>query len=425
MLFPGQGNVPPRAMDRLVRTYNRLRREGVPLEAIQLTLRQQIAALAGGSGIASYGVGKIFERVVNYDGSSFRNWPSSARAKRTREPTSTPPNKQPRMVQPRLRAEPMEVDDGVDNSKALVATASAERSGQSTRLGGIKGSGETPISPYDFVQIGIPKVATTKLPFRKILKKQSVAAKDRCLTYAVRMNSIYDILGDATYTADPSAVADTTTGTVETPKWRAYFADKYQYYSVLGCDYKVSFRIRPETAGAYPKRSLPVSNDFAVYKYECGLQRPPNEIGSVLIPHAWKILHTGVEYKKLPGPKFTTEITATDGVPGTSSWEANTQGWTTFQGHVGVGDIKHEVTEDELQQRWHKMTEVPPTPELLVFHIQEDEFYSNSDTGDYELDVIIEVTYLTQFKDIKAQYQYPTQATAFAAIANTALAGQE
>lgn len=412
-------------LQRIWRSWNRLRRQGLPMNVIQNRLQAEIKALLGAGAVSSYAVGKMIEQVISYDG-SFVNRP--ARAKGLKRLRGTEPdlekNKKPMDRDPRgPRGREFNRGDGdVDmEPQATVATATAERKGFSTR-GPAQGHGETPISPFDFVQIGIPKVSTTKLPYRKTVIREALAASDATKVLAVRMNSIYDILGSGTYAADPAAVADAVSGTIETPKWRGYFADKYQYYTVLGCDYKIKFRVRPESAGPYPANTLPTCNDFAVYMYKCGLQRPPTNVGSAIIPHSWKILHTGVDYQRLPGPKYITTVGSTGGTVVNTDWDGNTQGWTTFSGHIGIGDIKHEVTEDELQQTWHKMTEVPPTPELLVFHIQVDEFNTNATTA-YLLDYVIECTYLTQFKDIKAQYQYPTQETAFAAISAASIGG--
>jgi hypothetical protein len=414
-------------LQRIWRSWNRLRRQGLPMNVIQNRLQAEIKALLGAGAVSSYAVGKMIEQVISYDG-SFINRP--ARAKGIKRLRGTEPeldkNKKPMDRDPRgphgreyIRKGDGDVD--MEPQAAAVATAVPKREGFSTR-GSAKGHGETSISPYDFVQIGIPKCATTKLPFRKIAERQAITVAQTPLVLAVRMNSIYDILGSGTYAADPAAVADATSGTVETPKWRGFFADKYQYYTVLGCDYKIKFRVRPQSGGAFPGPTLPNCNDFAVYMYKCGLQRPPTNVGTAVIPHGWKILHTGVDYQRLPGPKFSSDMGSTPGGVVITEFDGNTQGWTTFSGHVGIGDIKHEVTEDELQQTWHKMSEVPPTPELLVFHIQKDEF-NTGETDPYVLDYVIECTYLTQFKDIKAQYQYPTQETAFAAITAATLGG--
>ena len=412
-------------LQRIWRSWNRLRRQGLPMNVIQNRLQAEIKALLGAGAVSSYTIGKMIEQVISLDG-SFINRPARAKGlKRLRgvEP-EIDKNKKTMDRDPRGphgREYTRKGDGDVDmEPQATVATAAAERTGFSTR-GAVKGHGETPISPYDFVQIGIPKVQTTKLPFRKHVIRSALDVAEAPKVIAVRMNSIYDILGSGTYTADPPAVADAVSSTIETPKWRGFFADKYQYYTVLGCDYKIKFRVRPESAGAFPVITLPTCNDFSVYMYKCGLQRPPTNVGTAVIPHSWKILHTGVDYQRLPGPKWETNI-VNPGSGSSSNWEGNTQGWTVFSGHCGVGDIKHEVTEDELQQTWHKMTEVPPTPELLVFHIQQDEFNTGSPTP-YLLDYVIECTYLTQFKDIKAQYQYPTQETAFAAITAASIGG--
>lgn len=313
--------------------------------------------------------------------------------RKTRTPRTAPP--QPNMT-----------DMETDVPQAITVARSEGGQGQA----GAHNNGETPLSPYDFVQIGLPNTYTTRLPYRTrttISNPQSTTAS----AFGIRTNSIYDVLTDAAYTADPAATADSTSGSVEVPKWRSFFADKYRYWSVIGCDYKVMLRQKWATSTAITNSAW--NFDIDCFMYKCGIQRPPLAAGGAIVPYEWKILHTGVEYKVIPGRTGTTTFTSAGVINGYETTN-ELRSWTVFSGHVGIGDIKHEIVEDELAQRWHRMTEVPPTPEQLVFHLQPNEF----NTGETEsIDVIIEVTYLVQFKDLVAQYEYPTQATAFAAIA--------
>ena len=426
MLFPGQGNIDRTAFQRIARTYQRLRQEGVPADRIRLTLNQQVKALITAGTLSSYAGGKVVERVIDAAGriskaigkGSFLNTPSKKTSKRLRG------NIEP--VQPSAKKIMLERDPrtgrrhGRDEDEPM-APAPTDPPNQLAIAApggkGRRGNGETPISPYDFVQIGLPKVATTKLPYRRIESQTSLSTSGTTpVNYAVRTNSIFDILGNSAYSPDSVAVGETApTGIAETPKWRAFFTDKYNYYTVLGCDYSISFRLRhAANIGGFPTIAAPNHcNDFDVFMYKAGFQRPPLQSSGTIVKKDWKLLHTGVEYKLLPGPKRISDATVA-GASAANQYECDFQ-WRTFKGWCGIDTFKHEVEEDELKQTWHKNNEIPPIPEQLVFHIQPNEF-NNVNLNDYSLDVIIETTYLVQFKDLRAQYQFPTSLTEFGAI---------
>lgn len=307
----------------------------------------------------------------------------------------------------------MDVDSETMKPQAMISVGQKA----STASNG-KGHGETPISPYDFVQIGIPNVETTRLPYRlkTSISTGNLPTSAAPVGLAFRTNSIYDIVGSATFTADPTATADPLVTPYETPKWRSYFANRYQYYTVLGCDYKVMFR-QKYTNGSFDKDTGAFYMlNYDAFLYKAGLQKPPTLDGGAMIPKEWKLLHTGVEYQEIKQQNRNVLYTA-DGTA-TASIECETGGgpWTVFTGHCGRDTYDHEIVEDELQQTWHKMTEVPPTPEQLVFHLQPNEFNFGSPDGGLEIDVIVELTYLVQFKDLKATYEYPTPSTTFASV---------
>lgn len=393
MLFgPASDRVSRTILQRVARTVNRLRNEGVgPLE-----IEHQIKVILAGYGVASHAMGSALQYVMSTL-SSQSNLPAITEVEITpdgqtkKRPTSediSPPAKK-KLNMGNLRNEP-DGDVEMSSSNSIVSTK-----------GRVTG-GETPISPYDWVQIGLPKTTTTKLPYYNKEIDLISAGALQCSTFAYRMNSIYDIKGTAAVTANPTPGADTTSGPIEVPKWRSYFADKYLYWTVLGCEYNVKVRVT----------SYHPSATADVFMYMTGAQNPPSQYknGSnqfVPVPYDYKKLHPGVKYKRIraQGVETTLPSTVTQ-----LEWKEN---WAEFSGLVTKGDVKHEVVEDELMQTWNRMTEVPPTREQLVLHIQQSPGYESVEMS---IEVFFEATYLTQFKDLQFQYQYCTPTTQFAAI---------
>ncbi|MFM6618003.1 MAG: hypothetical protein ACKPIH_24630 [Microcystis panniformis] len=320
------------------------------------------------------------------------------------------------------KSDKMDIDDAGHSSQ--VEPASNLRTAQ--RMG--SGSGEeTPISPFDFVQVGIPKTITTKLPYYTIKKDVSIATgtgSSSVLAYSWRMNSIYDIETSPAYTAiDPLAgppSADTADATVNLPKWRTYFSNLYNYWTVLSVDYHIRIRCTTATAD---------NGIFAVFLYRHGLQAPPTmdtATTPAVIPWEWKKLHAGAAWKLggtqpinqifgkttqtwnlAPTPPVpTSNIDTTGNFAGESSRFKNN--WVEFSGTYKPGTIDHDVIEDELQQVWHRMTEVPPTRECFTIHILR---HPASDDTALTFQVEADFMYLTQFKDLKAIYQYPHTTT--------------
>lgn len=350
---------------------------------------------------------------------------SSGASKRLRFETPNQPPKKPRgqtldtdskRKSLRKPAMPKKLDMDIDNEGTTpIATQAAVAATTANKNGRMGSAGETPISPYDFVQIGIPKTITTRLPFR-LKTTRSLPTNTAPLGLAFRTNSIYDVVGSAAYVANPAATADGAVTPFETPKWRKYFTDRYAYWTVLGCDYKVMFRQTQTNASVTVATANPQEHaEYDVFMYKAGLQKPPllSPGSTQMVPKEWKLMHTGVEYDVIEA--ITKEITysTTGSTPSGVTLRNNKGKWTVFQGHCGPNTYNHEVVEDELAQRWHKTSEVPPTPEQLIFHIQPGEWNFGTPDAGRLFEVIVELTYLVQFKDLRADLQYPTQSTVF------------
>ena len=124
-------------------------------------------------------------------------------------------------------------------------------------------SKETPISRYPTLTYGLQETHTTILPFT-FWFSSACHTTGAPAVMKIRLNSIYDFIGsdvetlgigDTPVTATnyarpiapdgkganntfPESINDGTA--VETPYWRNYWAQLYEYYTVLGCEYKIT-----------------------------------------------------------------------------------------------------------------------------------------------------------------------------------------
>jgi len=151
--------------------------------------------------------------------------------------------------------------------------ASAARVGMAAGAGGV--SKETPISQYPSLSYGLQETHTTIIPWRTWC---SVANLDHGVpaVLELRMNAIWDMMvtetapltsgstaaakafyvlplgPGSTHTAGatfPITIIDGANA-LERPQWRNYWAQLYDYYTVLGCEYKVVIQATGNTRGA-------------------------------------------------------------------------------------------------------------------------------------------------------------------------------
>ena len=74
------------------------------------------------------------------------------------------------------------------------------------------------------------------------------------------------------------------------------------------------------------------------------------------------------------------------------------------------------MKEDEFEQTWHRLTEVPPTEEMVTFIIQQSDNYPVLTTNDFKF--TMELEYVVQWKDLQYQHQYLTAASSIPARSN-------
>lgn len=276
--------------------------------------------------------------------------------------------------------------------------------GKATGLGG-----ETGISKAISFQRG-PWLHTVnvRMPYRSVQTLTLNCSKTDSAGYnttTVRLNSIYDCMSTNAWVENPTAAADTADATVNTPMFRKYYEDLYQYWTVLGSKYEVNIKLILPDANR---------NNTAVdcYVYEHGLQKPPPLAGGNIIPFQYRRLHPNLKHHQIlqPVPSSGSSFN------GVASDYKLTQPQHVYTGYYNRGSVNHEVIEDELNQTWHKMTEVPPLQEKATIHLQRndrcDGVFMTPYDGLVTCIVEIMVDYFVQFKDLKVAFEYISQNTA-------------
>lgn len=226
-----------------------------------------------------------------------------------------------------------------------------------------------------------------------------------------RLNSIFDIITTTGYTAiDPNVTpvtADQPDGinSREVPGMREYWKQFYNYWHVVKCEWQFYYRsknlIIPAADTANQDR-----NEYQLFFYEHGLQIPPlsQTIGTQqLIPWYIRKYHPHVRKANIKQHVDDDHLGET---------------WQVMKGTFRPGDIQHEVCEDEFTRTWHKWDTVPPTAEKLTIMLQRQDHCSTN--ASYEMDYYMEMQFTVQLKDLKAQYEFITEATGIPQITNIA-----
>lgn len=235
-----------------------------------------------------------------------------------------------------------------------------------------------------------------------------------------RLNSIYDCRESAAYPAYGDAPLGTSAtysdGVANTPKMRGYWTQYYQYWTVLECKWTVRMR----------NTSNRPNSEVMAFFYLHGAQWPPqlDQDGNIVDYH-YRKRHPGCTVVPL---KSRTEsyaaLTGFDIGTTTTTHYDDTNIYVNDVVQSGVwtpGSIPHEIIEDELMQTWQKVTEVPPTQELLTIIFQNSPRYGTSTSSSVYVEV--ELEYTVQMRDLKQQYQFVTKYGDHAAVNNFGIQG--
>lgn len=284
--------------------------------------------------------------------------------------------------------------------------------------GASKVSKETPVSPYPTLNYGLQETHTTILPYRSYCSL--VLGGNSTLNYAgqkleLRLNGIWDPIitniettfngttngfysvpiiqasGSAARTNNGSfpIVMGTDPITGEGPAWRAYWARFYQYYTVLGCKYKICI----SSADANNTSELLIGYEYDGYTSSSGNVLPDATLGELF---ALK----GIKYAKVQ-PKGTDSLT--DGKD------------TIIEGEYTPGQVRRNIQNDGDVKLWTstETAAVPTYTESLHMRFYKAPLNAESASTISAANIEIQMDYIVQFKDLKTTARYPiTGATA-------------
>lgn len=233
----------------------------------------------------------------------------------------------------------------------------------------------------------------------------SISAID---TFTFRLNSIYDsYAGTPTANPNPVPAIDTVASgnTNNHPQMRKYWDTIYRYYSVVACHYKISFRTTTKDSDA----------QIVIYEHLHGQEQPPTiDSTNVLIPHQFRKFWPNTRYKFLNCYGEAQQAgTPTNAYGPAVPYEFDNK--AVFEGTWYPGRIKHSVNEDDLREIWTLFGKTPTNHEKVTFHVQRSDI--SSDVA-IQWKAYIELKYIVQLKDLKAQFDYLMPNETIASITN-------
>lgn len=321
----------------------------------------------------------------------------------------------------------------------------------SSGIGSNAPSKETPVSIPPTITYGLQETHTTVLPWVGWLSVSTESGSAYPQQLPIRMNSIQDFMkltitdqtsGDPVnqsggfYTrpineysqmaivqvegAGPGYDLSTsnynfpknlpTNAATERPQWRNYFAQMYEYYTVLGCEWEIIAQSPVKKPGC---------------KMLCGIQydsysNASGETGNVM-PNAAHLVDV-MAFKNIQWHSIGTD-------------EEDKLGTTIMKGHWKPGMVKRNIVNDGDVKTWTKITngvcEIPNMNEILTlnFFSHPMNHHSNqtapqiqtlvsSDPDIYRkyisrpcANLQIRLKYIVQFKDLRLMARYPNQVT--------------
>lgn len=350
--------------------------------------------------------------------------PGRVRPREDPSPTLEPTAKKQKMLrgtwEERKRAfDHAEPNDGDVNMEGETSapTTLARASMSSTRTAGFR-DGETPVVNIPIsLRSPWPKTVQVVHTYYDLFDSDALVNANDPYSATWRLDSIYDVKKDVRSFAsvEQGAVAqipDSSPNPIQKPTYRSYWGAFYQYWHVVKSNWRLRMRVDPIYTGDNPSASARElrETEFLVYFYQHGNQFPPLTDGSsgslgLRIPHYIRREHDDMFYTNL---RPVTDVTDHD-----------FNGWKSIDGTWTKDTIHHSVSEDENKQVWHKTTEVPPELNALTV-IVEPSPTSMALSGTFKIQFEFTIEYHTQWKDLKRDYQYPTQLTANPSITNIA-----
>lgn len=170
----------------------------------------------------------------------------------------------------------------------------------------------------------------------------------------------------------------------ERPQWRTYWEKHYTYYTVLGCEYTLTF-LNPQTNF---NADQVVATFMDSYSATNATNIHPTTATLQVMEH-W------------PDVKFRRVSSAGDG--------NMSRAYETIKGYYRPGTMRSSVENDEDIKTWTKVGSLPSLTELLTVCVAKAWDNSNATTG---LNVRMDMRWIVQYKDLQVNFRWPAGQTA-------------
>ena len=297
--------------------------------------------------------------------------------------------------------------------------------------GGPQGlSKETPISNYPSLNYGLQETHTTILPYVTWLTLALDKNATTPIQLKVRTNSIYDMLdiaivtppaddtifsgagftnkkvgfnGKSPYSGNAYPVVPTVgTTATERPQWRDYWAQIYQYYTVLGCEYEI---IHVNPIGNHDTISGTAANRVYGGDIICAEQVDTYSDTAAATGNVMPltILPEVMNFKNIKWHR----IEANGG--------GNNFGNTMIvKGKYTPGSEKRNIVNDGDVKTWTAVGSQPNLKEFLTLNYWPHPMSAGTAFG---ANMQVRLKYIVQFKDLVAQARYPNTLNATGNVA--------
>ena len=273
-------------------------------------------------------------------------------------------------------------------------------------------SKETPISVYPSLSYGLQETHTTILPWTGWCSAQC-AGTGGPAEIRIRMNTPYDFWQTSItqWTTNPLNTSNTIYnkqihsddtiqtafgfpetmsdgGTNERPYWRDYWGQLYEYYTVLGCEYKITM-VNPIAAQGATAIVGKTFDSYSDTQGSTGNVTPATNLSEAMSLK-------GFQFKVIEA-----SVASNNG--------RNTE---TIYGRYKPGDARRNVSNDGDVQTWHKTyfngvspisAGVPKLNELLVLQF----WRAPLAHATAAVNIQVELKWIVQFKDLRSMARYP------------------
>nr|QKE54869.1 MAG: capsid protein [Parvoviridae sp.] len=295
---------------------------------------------------------------------------------------------------------------------------------EATRAPGPGGNGnnpqskETPITPAPSISYGLPETHTTIIPWNFWFSQtyNSYPGALALPKLSFRLNSIDDIVASTITNVTSGSAYGTGTHNVpyegtnsrgggtptlfprtltvgtsvsEQPFWAAYWKKLYEYYTVLGCEYKIT---------AHNPTIIAQTNSNALILYD--MDSHSDAVGATGNKTPDAVLPELMSYKHM-------RIKAIAGQGGYQQ-NSNHEPYEVIQGRHKPGQIARNISNDGDVKTWTKTDgSIPTLKELMNIRTGKSPFFLGAAGDTVGVNYQVEVKYIVQFKDLKESARYP------------------